>query len=182
MIRIKVNIDDDQLVEGLAALARQGEDASPIMRGLAGIMRSAAQDAFDLERDPVTGAAWPPLNEAYKKQRYADRYTGKTLNRTGDMRRSLSVRYGRDFALVGVNAPYAAAHQFGARTRPHIIRARSKKGLSFYGRNGERLVRKAVRHPGSRIPPRPFLGVGEDHKQEMRELIARRLAGAVKGK
>ena len=82
MIRIDVNIDDDQLVEGLAALARQGEDASPIMRGLAGIMRSAAQDAFDMECDPVTGAAWPPLNEAYKKQRYADRYTGKTLNRT----------------------------------------------------------------------------------------------------
>lgn len=67
MIRIDVNIDDDQLMDSLAALARQGEDASPIMRGLAGIMRSAAQDAFDLERDPVTGAAWPPLNEAYKK-------------------------------------------------------------------------------------------------------------------
>ena len=86
MIRIEVNIDDDQLMDSLAALARQGEDASPIMRGLAGIMRSAAQDAFDMECDPVTGAAWPPLNEAYKKQRYADRYTGKTLNRTGDMR------------------------------------------------------------------------------------------------
>ena len=181
MIRIEVNIDDDQLMDSLAALARQGEDASPIMRGLAGIMRSAAQDAFDMECDPVTGAAWPPLNETYKKQRYADRYTGKTLNRTGDMRRSLSVRYGRDFALVGVNAPYAAAHQFGARTRPHIIRARSKKGLSFYGRNGEKLVRKVVRHPGSAIPPRPFLGVGEDHKAEMRRLIVRHLRKAVRG-
>lgn len=107
--------------------------------------------------------------------------TGKTLNRTGDMRRSLSVRYGRDFALVGVNAPYAAAHQFGARTRPHIIRARSKKGLSFYGRNGEKLVRKVVHHPGSAIPPRPFLGVGEDHKAEMRRLIVRHLRKAVRG-
>lgn len=80
MIRIEVNIDDDQLMDSLAALARQGEDATPIMRGLAGVMRSAAQDAFDMECDPVTGAAWPPLNEAYKKQRYADRYTGKMLN------------------------------------------------------------------------------------------------------
>ena len=32
MIRIEVNIDDDQLMDSLAALARQGEDASPIMR------------------------------------------------------------------------------------------------------------------------------------------------------
>ena len=91
MIRIEVNIDD-QLVEGLAALARQGEDASPIMQGLAGIMRSAAEDAFDLERDPVTGAAWPPLNAAYKKKRYEDGYTGKILSRTGRMQQTLSVR------------------------------------------------------------------------------------------
>ena len=160
MIRIDVNIDDDQLVEGLAALARQGEDASPIMRGLAGIMRSAAEDAFDLERDPVTGAAWPPLNAAYKKKRYEDGYTGKILSRTGRMQQTLSVRYGRDFALVGVSAPYAAAHQFGARTRAHIIRAH---------------------HPGSVIPPRPFLGVGEDHKTEMRRLIVRHLRKAVRG-
>lgn len=152
MIRIDVNIDDDQLMDGLAALARQGEDASPIMRGLAGVMRSAAEDAFDLERDPVTGAAWPPLNAAYKKKRYEDGYTGKILSRTGKMQQHLSVRHGKDFALVGVSAPYAAAHQFGARTRAHI-----------------------------RIPPRPFLGVGEDHKDEMRQLIVRHLRKAVRG-
>ncbi|WP_300785907.1 phage virion morphogenesis protein [uncultured Desulfovibrio sp.] len=181
MIRIEVNIDDDQLMDSLSRLIALGRDTTPIMRGLAGIMRSAAEDAFDLERDPVTGAQWAPLNEAYKKQRYAEGYTGRTLNRTGRLRQSLSVRYGRDFALVGVNAPYAAAHQFGALTAPHIIRARFKKALSFYSRNGERVVRKAVRHPGSVIPARPFLGVGEEHKAEMRELIARRLAEAVRG-
>lgn len=181
MIRIEVNIDDDQLMDGLAALARQGEDASPIMRGLAGVMRSAAEDAFDLERDPVTGAAWPPLNAAYKKKRYEDGYTGKILSRTGKMQQHLSVRHGKDFALVGVSAPYAAAHQFGARTRAHIIRASAKRALSFYGRNGRLVVRKAVRHPGSRIPPRPFLGVGEDHKDEMRQLIVRHLRKAVRG-
>lgn len=181
MIRIEVNIDDDQLMDSLAALARQGEDASPIMRGLAGVMRSAAEDAFDLERDPVTGAAWPPLNAAYKKKRYEDGYTGKILSRTGKMQQHLSVRHGKDFALVGVSAPYAAAHQFGARTRAHIIRASAKRALSFYGRNGRLVVRKAVRHPGSRIPPRPFLGVGEDHKDEMRQLIVRHLRKAVRG-
>ena len=181
MIRIDVNIDDDQLMDGLAALARQGEDASPIMRGLAGVMRSAAEDAFDLERDPVTGAAWPPLNAASKKKRYEDGYTGKILSRTGKMQQHLSVRHGKDFALVGVSAPYAAAHQFGARTRAHIIRASAKRALSFYGRNGRLVVRKAVRHPGSRIPPRPFLGVGEDHKDEMRQLIVRHLRKAVRG-
>lgn len=41
--------------------------------------------------------------------------------------------------------------------------------------------RKAVHHPGSVIPPRPFLGVGEDHKTEMRRLIVRHLRKAVRG-
>ena len=182
MISIQVNIDSDELMDSLAALAREGENATPIMRGLAGIMRSSAEDALDMERDPVTGAKWPPLNEAYKRQRYADRYTGRMLNRTGRMRQSLSVRYGRDYAVVGVGVPYAAAHQFGARTRPHVIRPRSAKALRFYGRTGRWVFRKLVRHPGSNIPARPFLGVGEDQKDEMRELIVRQLERAVRGK
>ena len=175
MISIQVNIDSDELMDSLAALAREGEDATPIMRGLAGVMRSSAEDALDMERDPVTGAKWPPLNEAYKRQRYADRYTGRMLNRTGRMRQSLSVRYGRDYAVVGVSVPYA-------RTRPHVIRPRSAKALRFYGRTGGWVFRKLVRHPGGTIPARPFLGVGEDQKDEMRELIVRQLERAVRGK
>ena len=134
MIRIEVNIDGHQLLGSLSRLMALGRDATPIMRGLANILRASAQDAFDRERDPVTGARWPPLNTAYKKQRYAGRHTGKMLNRTGDMRRSLSVRYGPDFALAGVNAAYAAAHQFGANTAPHVIRPRGKKALNVPGR------------------------------------------------
>lgn len=178
---IKVNIDDDGLMRGLSRLIALGRDAAPVMRGLAGIMRSAAEDAFDLERDPVTGAQWAPLNEAYKKQRYAEGYTGKMLNRTGRLRQSLSVRYGSDYALVGVSAPYAAAHQFGARTRAHIIRARFRRSLRFPGRDGAPVFRRFVRHPGSDIPARPFLGAGREHRLEMRQLVARRLKQALKG-
>ena len=171
MIRMEVNIDDHQLLDGLSRLMALGRDTTPVMRGLANILRASAQDAFDLERDPVTGAAWPPLSEAYKKQRYASRHTGKMLDRTGDMRRSLSVRYGPDFALAGVNAPYAAAHQFGARTAPHIIRPREKKALAVPGIG----PLAQVSHPGSVIPARPFLGVGEAEREEMREMVARHL-------
>lgn len=182
MITIDIAIDSEELTDGLARLAEAGDDATPIMRGLAGIMRSAAEDAFDSERDPVTGAAWPPLSPAYMQQRYADGYTGKMLNLTGRLRQSISVRYGRDYAQVGVSAPYAAAHQFGARTKAHTIRARNRRALAFPGRDGRMVFRSQVRHPGSRIPARPFLGVGEEHKEEMRELVCRRLRSAIRGK
>ena len=177
MIRIEVNIDGHQLLGSLSRLMALGRDATPIMRGLANILRASAQDAFDRERDPVTGARWPPLNTAYKKQRHAGRHTGKMLNRTGDMRRSLSVRYGPDFALAGVNAAYAAAHQFGANTAPHVIRPRGKKALNVPGIGP--LAR--VNHPGSVIPARPFLGVGEAEREEMRELAVRHLTAALRG-
>ena len=66
MIRIEVNIDDDQLMDSLAALARQGEDATPIMRGLAGVMRSAAQDAFDMNATPSPGPPGRPSTKRTK--------------------------------------------------------------------------------------------------------------------
>ena len=58
----------------------------------------------------------------------------------------------------------------------------SKKALRFYGTTGRWVFRKLVRHPGSNIPARPFLGVGEDQKDEMRKLIVRQLERVVRGK
>ena len=49
---IKVNIDDDGLMRGLSRLIALGRDAAPVMRGLAGIMRSAAEEAV-----------WPPVRK-----------------------------------------------------------------------------------------------------------------------
>ena len=112
MISIQVNIDSDELMDSLAALVREGENATPIMRGLAGIMRSSAEDALDMERDPVTGAKWPPLNEAYKRQRYADRYTGRMLNRTGRMEGIGGLPY---LAALSQSMPSAANAQAYAR-------------------------------------------------------------------
>ena len=103
MIRIEVNIDDDQLMDTAWPPWPGRARTPPVIRGLAGVMSAAAEDAFDLERAPVTGAAWLPLNAVYLKKCYEEGYPGK-------MQQHLSVRYGKDFTLVGVNAPDAAAH------------------------------------------------------------------------
>lgn len=63
-----------------------------------------------------------------------------------------------DSVNVGNNAPYAGIHQEGRRTGPHIIRAKNKKGLRFVI-NGTVIIRKSVKHPGSKMPPRPALPV-----------------------
>ena len=143
-------------------------------------MRSAAQDAFDMECDPVTGAAWPPLNEAYKKQRYADRYTGKTLNRTGDMRRSLSVRCGGCFPWWA-STPPMPPRTSSARVPGPTSSAPAPKGPELLRPQRGKAGPQGRAPPRQRHPPAPFLGVGEDHKAEMRRSIVRHLRKAVRG-
>ena len=89
---------------------------------------------------------------------------------------------------VGVRGdiPYAAIHEFGRKTKPHIIRPKRHRLLRWQAdasgpaplaeasagllrrRNIQRGARQAgsesfapiVHHPGSRVPARPFLGPG----------------------
>ena len=83
-----------------------------------------------------------------------------------------------------VGVVYAAIHEFGGRTRPHIIRPRYKKALSWISSQGQftslpqmktsktggqfmtmrrlgtnklRVFTKEVKHPGSNIPARPYI-------------------------
>jgi phage gpG-like protein len=72
---------------------------------------------------------------------------------TNRLRSSLSaviVSYG--VVRVGTNVSYAAIHEYGGKTPPHIILPVRKKALAFGG-----IVVRSVHHPGSRIPARPYL-------------------------
>ena len=61
--------------------------------------------------------------------------------------------------------PYAAIHEFGGTTRPHDIYPRNKKSLRFMGSQGETFAR-FVKHPGSKIPARPFIRPALAAKQQ----------------
>ncbi|MCE9561890.1 MAG: hypothetical protein K8U57_07535 [Planctomycetes bacterium] len=51
---------------------------------------------------------------------------------------------------------YAAIHEFGGTTKPHIIEAKSAGSLAFAW-NGKQAFFKRVNHPGSKIPERSYL-------------------------
>ena len=133
MISIEVQIDASDFKAAAARLRELGQDATPIMRRCAGILEAAAEDAFDDEADPVTGAKWKPLAPSTAVARAAAGHAGKILQLTGSLAASLTRDYGRTYAVVGTNKEYAAAHQFGAVTRPHIIRPVHKKALKIPG-------------------------------------------------
>jgi phage virion morphogenesis protein len=179
MIKIKVNIRDEVSAH-LGRLVEIMRDTTPLMREIAQTMQEAVDEAFDRECDPVTGAAWPELTKSYREQRAEAGHDGKMLQLSGALATSILKRVAHNVAQVGTNKPYAAAHQFGAKTGPHEIRARHKRALRFRGKNGI-LYRKSVKHPGSNIPARPYLGVGPEHKEHIESQIMDRLASALKG-
>lgn len=90
-------------------------------------------------------------------QRPSPRRTGgMILQDTGRLRDSVVTSSTETSAAIGTNVVYAAIHQFGGQTRPHVILPKNKQALAFNGR-----VVKKVNHPGSKIPARPFLPI--DH-------------------
>lgn len=95
---------------------------------------------------------------------------GKTLLDTGRLLKSLTTIANNDFAEVGTNVPYAAIHQFGGKTRPHVIRPKKANGvLAWPIANFARYVN----HPGSDIPARPYLGVADDDEPMVESIIGK---------
>lgn len=90
----------------------------------------------------------------------------KTLtSRTGKLRNSVRViePYASGSLFIGglraggAGIPYARIHERGGVTSPHTIVPKKAKMLSWVDKGGVRRFARRVRHPGSRIPARPYL-------------------------
>lgn len=73
---------------------------------------------------------------------------------------------------IGSNVKYAAIHEFGGTTRPHVIRA---KGGALKFMIGDRvLLRKQINHPGSKMPERGMVRRGiRDRLPEVSAAVSR---------
>lgn len=61
--------------------------------------------------------------------------------------------YGRVYSR---GVPYAAIHEYGGQTKPHVIRPVRAQMLRFMV-GGKVVFAKSVNHPGSKIPERSYL-------------------------
>jgi phage virion morphogenesis protein len=151
---VKAEYNESEFQAILDALSRA---AMPDLRKIAdfagGELDSVSKKAFEKEKDPVTGKGWEPLK--------SPRTNGKTrpvLDYGGQLKRSLTWEAYPDGSVIfGSNMVYARIHQEGGKTRAHEIVPYHAKALHFNGR----FARK-VKHPGSLIPARPYMGVPQD--------------------
>jgi phage virion morphogenesis protein len=159
MSGISYQIDDARLHAGLRNLIALGRNAGPAMADIAAIGESSTRQRFRTVTGP-DGQRWKPSLRA--------RITGgRTLTRDGHLSGSISARHGRDFAEWGVNRIYAAIHQFGGE-----IRAKGGSLRFRLANGGFATVQKVT------MPARPFLGVSDDDRDDILDIIQVRIQGA----
>lgn len=147
---ITITVTDRPVLDALDRLAAACRDTTPAMRAISGILARQAEDNFADQSGPL--GKWPALKNPPEKRK-----DGQILQASGRLAASIRPFHSATEAGIGTNAIYAAIHQFGGKTKPHVIKPRHKKALAFGGH-----VVSSVNHPGSNIPARPFLPMHPD--------------------
>jgi len=170
---ITIKLDGaDAVRERLREISSRVSNLSPILRAIGDRVVEQTKRRFESQGPAPDGTPWAPLKPAT----LAAKKHKKILTETGHLRDSIRYRLlGQNAVAVGTNRVYAAIHQLGGRTPARTILPVRKKALYW---PGAAHPVKSVRHPGSLIPARPFLGLSDRDSREiidiMNEYITRR--------
>lgn len=170
-----VSVPADEITDALAQAFVTLDDMSPIMNRVAAMLRDQSEDRFAEQKAP-DGSPWAPRSAvtlgAYERRAKAatgPASWGGVLHYSGQLSGNLHHSYGPDYAEVGSNEPYAATMQFGA--------AQGQFG-AFIGKD-----KKGRDHfhsiPWGNIPARPFLGMSDENRTDILNLIADYLETAI---
>lgn len=155
----EARIDDAQVLGAIHRLLALGRNATPVMRDIGALGENSTRLRFRTETGP-DGKRWKPSLRARI-------HGGRTLTKDGHLSGSISSNAGSDFAEWGVNRIYAALMHFGG-----IVRAKVAGALRFRLANGAFATVKKVT-----IPARPFLGIDDNDRNDILDLVQARLEG-----
>lgn len=154
---------DGEVIGALRRLLAMGQHPQPALAEIAALGEQSTRLRFRTQRGP-DGLAWKPSLRVLLQG-------GRTLTRDGHLGDSLSSGASDDYAEWGVNRIYAAIHQFGGG-----ITAKAGGKLKFPLPGGGWAVVKSVR-----MPARPYLGVDDDDRADILDVIERHLNNASGG-
>ena len=108
-MKIDIEIKDQKALQALNILARRGDDLSPAMQAIAGVLADNIEQAFQSEQSPE-GEVWALLSDTTIKRREKSGYwPGQKLQQTGRLAEivshHLSVRITRLRALTLFTQP-----------------------------------------------------------------------------
>lgn len=152
-------------------------DTTDMMNEIGDHLAASTEERFPTQKGP-DGTPWAPRSATTLKN-YARRglKPGGILHLSGQLSGNIFHDYGADWTRIGSPEPYAAVQQFGAaqgqfgaqagRTRPSAKRPKSQDYFILL--------------PWGNIPARPFLGISEEDRENVRNIVMERLATALQG-
>lgn len=128
-MEFRTSFNSGAVVKFLNGTAKKLKDLSPLMKTARVVLKKSVDDNFETQGESL-GKKWKPWSEGWKKYRLKKKHgSGKILNFSGELRRDIRAKSGRDFALVGVNKEYAAIHNFGGAS--HLKRNKNMPKRKF---------------------------------------------------
>ena len=158
-ITLNYDINDEQVAEMLGRMRENLQNLRPALLEIGEHLQGSVEERFRTETDPE-GNPWEPLSDFTKANKRGDQIL--TESGGSGLRGSIHYRVGRDFLEQGTNKIYGAIHQLGG-----TIKARG--GALAIGRpDGAFALVKQVT-----IPARPYLGLSDDDRQVIDEILQR---------
>lgn len=165
-VQLIIRMDMSQVQSTFQRLAMAVSDTAPIMRAIGAGLVTSTQDRMDDGVGP-DGASWAPLNPVYAAGKKGPGILRERAMR-GGLQGSITYSAGRDQVAVGSNKIYAGVHQTGAVITP-------KGGGRLVFRLGNRVV-----HARSvTIPARPYLGVSNEDREMIMDVVTGALDRAI---
>lgn len=166
--KIISRIDDREIIRALDRLQARARSLAPAFKNIGEVLLRSTQDRFSQQVDP-DGRAWQKLKASTITSKALRGYSDKILRQRGYLADSIRYQADENGVRIGTNRIYGAIHQFGGKTRPHVIRPKNKKALAW---PGARHPARAVNHPGSKITARPFLGFSRQDRDRILEVVS----------
>lgn len=184
----------DELKRKIGAMITRGNNTTPLMREISGIMYDEVDQNFAAQGRPKWQDLAPSTKKRYAKKGYI---LEPTLNRSSaGLFHSIQEFVTAKSAAVGTNKAHAAIHQFGGiivrhpfsstvrlRTdaKGNLLRQPGSKNLAVFAKaSHKRAETKNFSSQGWRIkmPARPFLSVSDEGIAKIEQASARFITGA----
>lgn len=148
MPKIKIDIDDRAVRDAFNRLLNTGTNLAPIFKDIGQAMANSTRARWRKEIAP-DGTAWKGLSPVTLKRKRGTKIL-QDLGMRGGMLGSINVQLeGGRAVSVNVVKRYAATHQFG---RGQMTTIKGRRNMPA-------------------IPARPFLGVSDDDKRKIVDII-----------
>ena len=188
-----IEFDDREVREALQKLQLGMTNLKPVMEEIGALLLAVTQLRFREQHGP-DGRPWKPSHRAMgqggnRSRKDGDR-RGDTLRNTGRLHDSITYQADDRSVVIGTNVVYAAVMQFGAKKGEFgsaVANVREhKRMVHFTTKAGEKSKtrrtqvvsaheRRIPAIPWGDIEGRPFLGINDQDKADILEIISRHM-------